>query len=150
MAVLFFGTMSCSNRPGETSNYKEKGKLVDNGYSTMDSHNYTGSASQVDILKQGIPLEDYLRGVSGVYVLGNGSSAAVRVRGIANSFSSDSEPLFVLNGISINGGFSAVNAMVNTNTIKSISVLKDAASSAIYGSRAANGVIVIALKTNPD
>ncbi|SDE74866.1 SusC/RagA family TonB-linked outer membrane protein [Cellulophaga baltica] len=85
-----------------------------------------------------------------------GGNTQVRIRGIG-SISASSEPLYVIDGIPIqngsigtidNGGSSTnVMASINPNDIESISVLKDAASTAIYGSRGANGVILITTKS---
>ncbi|WP_299316779.1 TonB-dependent receptor [uncultured Maribacter sp.] len=85
-----------------------------------------------------------------------GGNTQVRIRGIG-SISASSEPLYVIDGIPIqngsigtidNGGSSTnVMASINPNDIESISVLKDASSTAIYGSRGANGVILITTKS---
>ncbi|VXC13515.1 conserved hypothetical protein [Maribacter litoralis] len=85
-----------------------------------------------------------------------GGNTQVRIRGIG-SISASSEPLYVIDGIPVqngsigtidNGGSSTnVMASINPNDIASISVLKDAASTAIYGSRGANGVILITTKS---
>lgn len=122
--------------------------IIDNGYSSTGLRNYTGSATTVDGINNTKSLEDYLRGVSGVFVMGQGASAKVRIRGLANSFNGDSEPLFVVNGSPLSGGYSSIHSSIHTNNIKSITVLKDGSSTAIYGSRGSNGVIVINLKTN--
>ncbi len=84
--------------------------------------------------------------VSGLSVLSSSGdpsySAAIRLRGI-NSISSSSTPLFILDGAPIS---SSMFNTLNPSDIQNITVLKDAASTAIYGSRAANGVIVITSK----
>lgn len=84
--------------------------------------------------------------VSGLSVLsgaGDPSSAAtIRLRGV-NSIQSSSQPLFILDGAPIDAAFYAT---LNPADIESITVLKDAASTAIYGARAANGVIVLTSK----
>lgn len=84
-----------------------------------------------------------------------GSNTQIRIRGIG-SITASSEPLYVIDGIPIQAGSQATNdndgassnvmASINPNDIESISVLKDAASTAIYGSRGANGVILITTK----
>lgn len=150
--VLFASLLlldSCANRAGSIKNNEDKAEIND-GYSSQSSRNYTGSAGVVENLEQGVPLETYLRGVAGVLVNGQGRNAVVRIRGLSNSFVGDSEPLFIINGMTINGGFSAIYDMVPVNNIKSVSVLKDAGSTGIYGSRAANGVIVIRMKKGED
>ena len=84
--------------------------------------------------------------VSGLSVLSSAgdpsSSANIRLRGI-NSIQSSSQPLFILDGAPIDASFYAT---LNPADIESITVLKDAASTAIYGARAANGVIVLTSK----
>ena len=69
-----------------------------------------------------------------------GDSPRVRVRGIGTINNSD--PLYIVDGMPIGGGLD----FVNPNDIESIEVLKDAASGAIYGARAANGVILVTTK----
>lgn len=84
--------------------------------------------------------------VSGLSVLSGAGdpsqSATIRLRGI-NSIQSSSQPLFILDGAPIDASFYAT---LNPADIESITVLKDAASTAIYGARAANGVIVLTSK----
>lgn len=84
--------------------------------------------------------------VSGLSVLSSAGdpsqSANIRLRGI-NSIQSSSQPLFILDGAPIDAAFYAT---LNPADIESITVLKDAASTAIYGARAANGVIVLTSK----
>ena len=84
--------------------------------------------------------------VSGLSVLSAAgdpsASATIRLRGI-NSIQSSSQPLFILDGAPIDASFYAT---LNPADIESITVLKDAASTAIYGARAANGVIVLTSK----
>lgn len=120
-------------------------KVFSDGYSSQNARNYTGSADEVKDLGNNITLDNYLRRVAGVTVNGDGSNAQVRIRGI-NTFMADPEPLFVVNGSVINGGYTAIYTLVSPNDIKSVTVLKDASSTAIYGSRASNGVVVISLK----
>lgn len=120
-------------------------KVYSDGYSSQNARNYTGSADEVKDLENNITLDNYLRRVAGVTVNGDGAGAQIRIRGI-NTFMADPEPLFVVNGSVINGGYSAIYSLVSPNDIRSVTVLKDASSTAIYGSRASNGVVVISLK----
>jgi TonB-linked SusC/RagA family outer membrane protein len=71
-----------------------------------------------------------------------GSSPAIRIRGVG-TLNTSADPLFILDGIQYEGSI----ASINPNDISSITVLKDAASTALYGSRAANGVIIITTKS---
>lgn len=111
----------------------------------------TGSLSKVGSEKmENLPtpnFTDALQGqVAGLSVLSSSgepaASAVIRLRGI-NTILAGSEPLFILDGTPINAD--VFNAL-NPSDIESVTVLKDAASTAIYGSRAANGVIVITSK----
>jgi TonB-dependent SusC/RagA subfamily outer membrane receptor len=100
-----------------------------------------------DIQRQpGENLEEILRGrVAGVVVTrATDGGLAVRIRG-ASSFSADETPLYVLDGVPVQPG---TNGSLNLNPydIESIKVLKDPASLTMYGSRGANGIIVITTK----
>jgi TonB-dependent SusC/RagA subfamily outer membrane receptor len=145
--IIGFATSCINNGSRSVPASEKQEKTFNNGYTTQSARNYTGSAEEIKELGSNITLDNYLRRVSGVNVQGEGVNARITVRGI-NTFVSDPSPLFVINGSAINGGYSSVYTMVAPNDIKSVTVLKDAASSAIYGSRAANGVIVISLKVN--
>lgn len=73
-----------------------------------------------------------------------GQGMVVRIRG-ASSISSSNDPLYVVDGVPVGEGSNAI-AFLSPNEIESMSVLKDASSAAIYGSRAANGVVLITTK----
>ncbi|WP_197084164.1 TonB-dependent receptor [Sphingobacterium sp. Ag1] len=118
------------------------------GYGTAKKSNLTGAVTTVDLKRQeNAPLSNasqLLQGVQGVYVNQPGGQpgrdeATVRVRGQGTL--NNNNPLVLVNGIE----YSMDN--VNPADIASITVLKDAASSAIYGARAANGVILITTKS---
>ena len=123
------------------------------GYGTTRAKNFTGS---VDVIKMSdspvadlglTNLADMLRGrLSGV-VFGAesatvGGNASIRVRGRRSIASTSSNPLLVVNGVIFAGNIEDIDQ----NSIESVSVLKDATSLAAYGSKAANGVIMITLK----
>ncbi|NPA35403.1 MAG: TonB-dependent receptor [Chlorobi bacterium] len=137
------------------------GEVVVTGYGTVTKEAYTGSASVVSAKKiEERPVasfQDVLRGNSpGTLVTGTGQPGVmntVRLRGISSMNASNS-PLYVIDGVIIDisniSGSSqyAINPLntINPSDIKSITVLKDAASASLYGSRGANGVIVITTK----
>ena len=82
-----------------------------------------------------------------------GTSSQIRIRG-EGSITGNNSPLFVIDGVPIANGSSisgggtpgiGILSMINTNDIESITVLKDAASTSVYGNRGSNGVIVITL-----
>ncbi|NLF82267.1 MAG: SusC/RagA family TonB-linked outer membrane protein, partial [Bacteroidales bacterium] len=135
-------------------------------YGTARKGTYTGAASVVrsDDIKDvpTLSFESALNGkVAGMQITTNsgqaGSVSSIRVRGIG-SMNASNEPLYVVDGVPVVSGntgqmsgyiYSTNNVMstLNPQDIESITVLKDAAASALYGSRAANGVILITTKS---
>ena len=92
------------------------------------------------------PLEKVLQGrVAGVTVIRTGEGISVRIRG-GSSIYGNNEPLYVLDGMPIQPGPNGALSGLNPYDIESIKVLKDAADTAMYGIRGANGVIVIKTK----
>ncbi|TLU99324.1 SusC/RagA family TonB-linked outer membrane protein [Dyadobacter luticola] len=128
------------------------------GYGTQRKVETTGSIASVkaaDLVQT--PVANIAQGlqarVSGVQINQNsgapGGNISVRIRG-TNSINGSSEPLYVIDGIQVSngGGITDVSPLstINPNDIESVEVLKDASASAIYGARAANGVILITTK----
>lgn len=128
------------------------------GYGTQRKIETTGSIASVkaaDLVQT--PVANVAQGlqsrVAGVQINQNtgspGGNVSVRIRG-TNSINGSSEPLYVVDGIQISngGGINDVSPLstINPNDIESVEVLKDASASAIYGARAANGVILITTK----
>lgn len=119
------------------------------GYGTQRKRDLTGAVSTVNSTDiQKIPVADVeqaLQGqVAGVQVTQNygspGSGLQIRIRGIGTI--GDSDPLYVIDGVPTKEGL----ITLNTSDIESISILKDASAAAIYGARAANGVVLITTK----
>ena len=140
-------------------------EVIVTGYGTQLKREVTGSISTVNANQfSSLPItspEQALQGrAAGVQVTQNsgtpGGGIAVRIRG-SSSISAGNEPLYVVDGIPINtGNYSGIgvgnsqqNALSNLNPsdIESFEILKDAAAAAIYGSRAANGVVLITTKS---
>jgi len=128
---------------------KELNQVVVIGYGSQRKRNVTGAVSTVtaaDIEKRPIiNTAEALQGkASGVQVTSNsgkpGVGLTIRIRG-SSSISAGNDPLYIVDGIPTTD-----IAAYNPNDVESISVLKDAASAAIYGTRAANGVVVITTK----
>ena len=128
------------------------------GYGTVKKSDLTGSVSTVkaDEINKGVISSpaDMLRGKSAGVVVTAGSgmpgdAATVRIRGGA-SLSADCNPLYIIDGLPVaNDGIAGMSdplASINPEDIESFTVLKDASATAIYGSRASNGVIVITTK----
>ncbi|GGB89641.1 SusC/RagA family TonB-linked outer membrane protein [Dyadobacter sediminis] len=130
------------------SDVKSLSEVVVTGYSSQSKRDITGSVSTVDpveLTKVAAPnVAQQLQGrVSGVTVTTNntpGGEATVRIRGFGTINNND--PLYVIDGVPTKGGLNSINP----NNIESMQVLKDASSASIYGSRAANGVIIITTK----
>lgn len=134
-------------------------------YGTVKKAAFTGSATEVSADKLKTPsasLDKGLAGqVAGVQVVSQsgqpGSGTSFRVRG-SGSLSSSNQPLIVVDGIPTsneeysqvaydNEASSNILATINPNDIESVTILKDAAAAALYGSRAANGVVVVTTKS---
>ncbi len=118
------------------------------GYGTMKKKDLTGSITQIDPSKiadsNPANVQDLLRGTAGLQI-GYDASAkgggSIELRG-KNSLGTGSSPLIILDGMQFYGELSEINP----DDIKQIDVLKDSSSAAIYGAKAANGVIIITTK----
>ena len=136
-------------------------QVIVTGYGTTKKATNTGSIATVKASEiENLPfssvdkaLQGKVAGLQSVATSGQpGASQAILIRG-ASSISASNAPLWVVDGVPINAGDASrlqttgnLLSTLNPNDIESISVLKDAASQSIYGSRAANGVIVITTK----
>ncbi|MCG9791845.1 SusC/RagA family TonB-linked outer membrane protein [Flavobacterium algicola] len=131
--------------------------VVQVGYGTVKKKDATGSVSQIgakDFNKgQNVTPESLISGrISGVNVTGGGAPGAkadIRIRG-GSSLNASNDPLIILDGLPLSNtvpsGSTSILSTIDPNDIESFTVLKDASAAAIYGSRAANGVIVITTK----
>lgn len=119
----------------------KKPKTVNDGYSSTNDGDGTSNANVEEADEIPLELDVYLRRIAGVRVTGSGAEAVVSIRGVSTA-NSGIEPLFILNGNSISS-YAQVHSMILPRDIKSVTVLKDAGDTGIYGSRGANGVILI-------
>lgn len=144
-------------------------EVVVTGYGNFSRSSFTGSANtlRADLLKEMpvVSIEQKLQGMtSGVNITGSsgqpGANASIRIRGMG-SFNASNEPLFVIDGVPVTSGNLStgsgseasymnnaktnIMSTINPSDIENITVIKDAAAS-LYGSRAANGVILITTK----
>ena len=127
-------------------------EIVVTGYTTQRKADLTGAVSVVsvtDLVKQNEnnPIKAMQGRVPGMNISADGSpsgAATVRIRGTGTLNNND--PLYIIDGVPTKAGMHELNG----NDIESIQVLKDAASASIYGSRAANGVIIITTKSGKD
>ena len=145
-----------------TITLQEDAAVLDNvvviGYGRAKKNDLTGSVTAIkpDEMSKGITnnASDMLVGkVAGVDVITSGgmpgAGAQIRIRG-GSSLNATNDPLYVIDGLTIDGG--GINGMsnplanINPNDIETFTVLKDASATAIYGSRASNGVIIITTK----
>lgn len=130
------------------SNVTNLNEVVVTGYQAQRRADLTGAVSVIKMsdvknIPTGNPMRSLQGRVPGVFITTTGSpsgEATVRVRG--NSTLTNNDPLYVIDGIPTRRGLQELNP----NDIESMQVLKDASSATIYGSRAANGVIIITTK----
>jgi len=134
------------------------GEVLVIGYGTVKKNDVTGSVTAIrpDAMNKGMTTnaQDMLAGkIAGVNVVSGGGTpgggATIRIRG-GSSLSASNDPLIVIDGLAMdNNGIKGVAnflSTINPNDIESFTVLKDASATAIYGSRASNGVIIINTK----
>jgi len=156
-SYLGYTTQEIAAKAGSTLNVvlSEEPNSLDEvvvvAYGTAKKRDITGAVSQINSEqlqnRQVSNITKALQGLApGIQVTASsgqpGTTADVKIRGIG-SINASSDPLYVVDGNPFSGDLSAINV----NDIESVSVLKDAASSALYGSRGANGVIIITTKT---
>ena len=121
------------------------------GYGTMKKKDLMGANSVLSgndlTTSSSVSVGGALQGkMSGMSILSSsgfpGSETSINIRGVGTFGSGDTSPLIVIDGIPVDGGFETLNP----SDIESVNVMKDASSAAIYGSRAANGVVLITTK----
>lgn len=124
-------------------------QVVVTGYSSQKKADLTGAVVVVDVAEMkkvstANPMQALQGKVAGMVVTSDGSPSGsgttIRIRGIGTI--NDNNPLYVIDGVPTKEGLN----QLNPNDIESVQVLKDASSATIYGSRAANGVIIITTK----
>lgn len=140
-------TRTASTEDGSTASEDE----VNVGYGTQDERTVTGSVASVSAKETedypALRVEELLQGrVAGARVTqlpGGGISIQIRGR---NSILGSSEPLYVVDGMAVKAGPNGALRGMSPGEIDKIEVLKDAAATAIYGSRGANGVVLVTTK----
>ncbi len=133
-------------------NASELAEVVVTGYTTQRKADLTGAISTVSVdemakQNENNPMKALQGRVPGMIITADGNpsgAATVRIRGVGTL--NDNDPLYIIDGVPTKAGMHELNG----NDIESIQVLKDAASASIYGSRAANGVIIITTKRGKD
>ena len=154
VSYIGYNNMEVAAAPGMKVQLKENAselaEVVVTGYQTQRKADLTGSVAVVktDELKTSSdtdPMRALQGKVPGMTITSNGSpvgAGTVRIRG-GGSFNSSQDPLFIIDGVPTTTNLNTLNM----NDIESMQVLKDAASASIYGSRAANGVIIITTRS---
>ncbi|HMQ00608.1 MAG TPA: SusC/RagA family TonB-linked outer membrane protein, partial [Cyclobacteriaceae bacterium] len=142
------------------SDIKQLSEVIVTGYGTQEKRSISGAISSVKgSVIENMPLQSFDRALqgraAGVLVQSNtgipGGAVNVRIRG-TGSITAGNDPLYIVDGVQMNqrddASFTQSNplAFLNPNDIESIEVLKDAATAAIYGAQAANGVVIITTK----
>ncbi|WP_300702871.1 SusC/RagA family TonB-linked outer membrane protein [Bacteroides sp.] len=158
LQVSFVGmlTQEVAIRPTVKVILKADSEVLDEvvvvAYGTAKKESLTGSISVVDSKKIEKRITTSVTGAlegsaPGVQVNNTygepGKAPSIRIRGFGTLVSGASDPLFVVDGVPFDGNI----AEINSNDIESMSILKDAASAALYGNRAANGVVLITTKS---
>jgi TonB-linked SusC/RagA family outer membrane protein len=156
-SIVNYDSQKSLNVSLEEDSNQLKEVVIQVGYGTVKKKDATGSVSQISAkeFNKGINVtpESLISGrISGVNVTGGGAPGAkadIRIRG-GSSLNASNEPLIVLDGLPLSNstpsGATSILSTIDPNDIESFTVLKDASAAAIYGSRAANGVIVITTK----
>ena len=145
----FVGTFSAQEKKKDSIKENSIGEVVIVAFGKQKKEEITGSIQElkpkdISALQNGNVLQGLAGRVAGVQIVGNGqpgSSPSIRMRGIG-SINASSEPLIVLDGIPYPGSLNSIPS----SDIESLSFLEDASSNALYGSRGANGVIIITTK----
>lgn len=156
VSYIGYQTKTVAAEPRMTIALEEDSELLNEvvvtGYSTQRKVDVTGAITAVDVNEiakqnENNPIKALQGRVPGMNISADGGpsgSATVRIRGIGTLNNND--PLYIIDGVPTKGGMHELNP----NDIETIQILKDAASASIYGSRAANGVIIITTKKGND
>lgn len=156
VSYIGYQTKTVAAEPRMTIALEEDSELLNEvvvtGYSTQRKVDVTGAITAVDVNEiakqnENNPIKALQGRVPGMNISADGGpsgSATVRIRGIGTLNNND--PLYIIDGVPTKAGMHELNP----NDIETIQILKDAASASIYGSRAANGVIIITTKKGND
>lgn len=152
-AAAVWALAGCAARSPSGAPEPSGAGTVDIGYGEVEKDRTVGAVSTSPAGGAGsepfMTLAEMLRRTPGVRVVEQpGGRISVRIRGSNSSILGGEEPLFVLDGMALQD-VEGLNS-VDPNAIESITVLKDAGATAIYGSRGANGVILIRTKKGPE
>ena len=156
ISYIGFQTLEVTAQQGMKVTLKDDAEVLQEvvvtGYTTQRKADLTGAISTVSVdemakQNENNPMKALQGRVPGMNITADGNpsgAATVRIRGVGTL--NDNDPLYIIDGVPTKAGMHELNG----NDIESIQVLKDAASASIYGSRAANGVIIITTKKGKD
>ncbi|MEO0898864.1 MAG: TonB-dependent receptor plug domain-containing protein [Bacteroidota bacterium] len=119
-------------------------EVVDLGYIKEKKKNSNSTGKSIGSQQGFISLKQYFQRVPGIRMMGN----EVMIVGMQTSFTSDTRPLFIIDGVRVGRGYDAVSTAVNPNDIAKVTVLKDPSDLSLYGVAGSNGVIIIRTKDN--
>lgn len=151
LPILLLLIQGCGSTKESTAiTESDEKERVNVGYGTREKDEITGSVEKIsadDVNNQHYnSLQDLLKGrVAGVEVREVPGGISVRIRGVS-SFNGKNEPLYVIDGVPFEPGPGGALTGINVWDIESIEVLKDAGTTAIYGARGGNGVILVTTK----
>ena len=151
IGVVGAGCSSSNETTTSSTDQSENGDPVNVGYGTQERDDISGSVATVDAdqaqkERPAGTVAEMLQGrISGVRVTREGGGLKIRIRGRASIYGNN-DPLYVIDDVPIQPDPGGVISFLNPHDIQSITVLKDASATAIYGSRGANGVILITTK----
>jgi len=140
--IMIISACATTNAPKPSSEPQ-----INQGYGTIDASKNTTAISQIEIDQKEsatVTWMELLQRTAGVTVRGQGNNLSILIRG-KKSINGSQEPLFVVGNTPMGQGFSSI-AFIDPSLVKRISILKDAASASSYGSRGANGVVIVTLK----
>lgn len=151
-ADALLGVTACAKHAPPAA--RPRSDSVQVGYGTQPKDKVTGAVTTIsadEISARPMRIEELLRGkVPGLIISGSGASMKLRLRG-TNSLLADQEPLVIVDDVMIrSGNIGNALAGLTPDDIKQVSVLKDVASTSIYGSRGAGGVILIKTTAKPE
>lgn len=138
------GLLSCSSSKSIVSSNNDE--QINQGYGTIDSKNSTTAISEIDMDNEedNVSWMNLFQRTSGVTVKGDGNDISLQIRA-KKTMNSGDQPLFVVDDRIMGNGFHNIS-FIDPMMVDRISILKDGASTSIYGSRGADGVILITLK----
>lgn len=138
--IMVIGLGSCNTMSPERTASGD----INQGYGYVDAKQTTTAISQIEVNEEdNVSWMELLQKAPGVTVTGSGLNLGIKVRGTKSM--NQGQPLFIVDGQPMGNGFHHIS-FIDPNEVQRISILKDAASAASYGARAADGVILVTMR----